>query len=214
MDVALYKFTMNAAIIIAVFYSIILHEISHALAAYWLGDDSAQRQDRLSLNPLKHIDPFGTVILPLLLYFTAGFLFGYAKPVPVNPHNFRNFKRDSGLTAIAGPLANVLIAILFALFYHLSGANLLVQTICVYVIFLNLLLAFFNLIPVPPLDGSKVLGMFLNDEAYYKWTLQERKGMLILIVVLIGSNILGLNIIGKLLMPAVRFFMNLLGVPF
>ena len=213
MDIALYKFTMNAAIIIAVFYSIILHEISHALAAYWLGDDTAQREKRLSLNPLKHIDPFGTVILPLLLYFTAGFVFGYAKPVPINPHNFRNFKRDSGLTAMAGPLANILIAIFFALVYHLSNANLLVQSICVYVIFLNLLLAFFNLIPVPPLDGSKVLGMVLSDEAYYKWTLQERKGMYILIAVLIGSNILGLNLIGRLVMPLVKFFMGLLGVP-
>ena len=213
MDIALYKFTMNAAIIVAVFYSIILHEISHALAASWLGDDTAQRQNRLSLNPLKHIDLFGTIILPILLYFSAGFVFGYAKPVPINPYNFKNFKRDSGLTAMAGPLANILIAIVFALFYHLSSANLLIQTICVFVIFMNLLLAFFNMLPFPPLDGSKVLGMVLSDDAYYKWTLQERKGMLILIVIIIGSNILGLNLIGRLVMPVVKVFMNLLGVP-
>ncbi|HNX38074.1 MAG TPA: site-2 protease family protein [Candidatus Cloacimonadota bacterium] len=206
------RIVLNGTIVLLVFYSIIIHEVSHAWAANWLGDDTAQRQRRLSLNPLRHVDIFGTVILPLLLYFSAGFVFGYAKPVPINPYNFRDFKRDSGITAIAGPLSNILIAVVFALIYHLTQTNLYMAAVCTYVIFLNLLLALFNLIPIPPLDGSKVLGMFLSDTAYYRWTLQERKGMFILIAVLIGSNLVGLNPVGHLLMPIVRFCMNLLGV--
>lgn len=206
------KLMLNAAIIGIVFYSIIVHEFSHALAAYLLGDDSAKRAGRLTLNPLKHIDWFGTVLLPLFLYFTAGFIYGYAKPVPFNPYNFRNLKRDSGLTALAGPASNFLIAIAFALLYHFSGFSPVIQYICTYVIFLNLLLAFFNLLPVPPLDGSKVLGMVLTDSAYYKWTMQERKGMIYLFVIIIASNMLGLNLIGKIVLPPVRFVMQLLGI--
>ena len=117
----------NAAIILMVFYSIIIHEVSHALAALALGDDSAQRAGRLSFNPKKHIDPFGTVILPLILYFSAGFIYGYAKPVPFNPYNFRNLKRDSGLTALAGPASNILIAIVLSVIFHLMGSMPVLQ---------------------------------------------------------------------------------------
>ncbi|HOH97268.1 MAG TPA: site-2 protease family protein [Candidatus Cloacimonadota bacterium] len=213
-NIALTKLITNAAIIVVVFYSIIIHEVSHAFAAYALGDDSAKRAGRLSFNPVRHIDWFGTVILPLILYFSAGFIWGYAKPVPFNPYNFRNLKRDSGLTALAGPVSNILIAIGMAVIYHLSSAFPLIQYISIYVIFLNLLLAFFNLIPVPPLDGSKVLGMFLSDEAYWKWTAQERKGMIYLFVIIIASNLLGLNLVGRIVLPPVRAFMGLLGIPF
>jgi Zn-dependent protease len=208
----LIKLLLNAAIIGIVFYSIIVHEFSHSLAAYLLGDDSAKRAGRLTLNPLKHIDWFGTVILPLFLYFTAGFVYGYAKPVPFNPYNFRNFKRDSGLTGLAGPASNFLIAIAFALVYHLLGYLPVIQYICFYVVFLNLLLGFFNLIPVPPLDGSKVLGMVLTDDAYYKWTMQERKGMIYLFAIIIISNLLGLNLISNVVLPPVKVVMGLLGM--
>lgn len=208
------KLISTVAIIAMVFYSIIIHEVSHAFAAFALGDDSAQRAGRLSFNPKKHIDIFGTVILPLLLYFTAGFIYGYAKPVPFNPYNFRNYKRDSGLTALAGPLSNILIAVVLSVLYHILGAFPQLQYILMYVIFLNLLLAFFNLIPVPPLDGSKVLGMFLTDQAYWKWTAQERKGMLYLFAIIIGSSLLGLNLIGRVVLPPVAFVMRLLGLPF
>ncbi|HRX76963.1 MAG: site-2 protease family protein [Candidatus Cloacimonetes bacterium] len=207
---SLIRIGITAAIVGIVFYSIIIHEVSHAWAAYALGDDSAKRAGRLSLNPLKHIDIFGTIILPLILYFSAGFIYGYAKPVPFNPYNFRNFKRDSGLTALAGPLSNILIAILMSVLYHLSPV--LIQNILYYVIFLNLLLAFFNLIPIPPLDGSKVLGMVLTDEAYFKWTAQERKGMIWLFGIIIASNLLGLNLIGRVVLPPVQFVMKLLGL--
>jgi len=206
----LIRIGINAAIIGIVFYSIIIHEVSHAWAAYALGDDSAKRAGRLSFNPLKHVDPFGTVILPLILYFTAGFIYGYARPVPFNPYNFRSFKRDSGLTALAGPLSNILIAIVMAIIFHFVPP--IVQSILYYVVFLNLLLAFFNLIPVPPLDGSKVLGMVLTDEAYFKWTAQERKGMIWLFAIIIISNLLGLNLIGKIVLPPVQFVMHILGM--
>jgi Zn-dependent protease len=208
------KLISTMAIIGMVFYSIIIHEVSHAFAAFALGDDSAQRAGRLSFNPKKHIDIFGTVILPLLLYFTAGFIYGYAKPVPFNPYNFRNYKRDSGLTALAGPVSNILIAVVLSVLFHLLSAFPQLRYILMHVIFLNLLLAFFNLIPVPPLDGSKVLGMFLTDQAYWKWTAQERKGMLYLFAIIIGSNLLGLNLIGKVVLPPVAFVMRLLGLPF
>lgn len=208
----LIRYSFNAVVIGIVFFSIIIHEVSHAWVANWLGDDTAKRQNRLSLNPLKHVDPFGTVILPILLYLTAGFVFGYAKPVPINPYNFRDFKRDSGLVALAGPVSNILIAVLFALVYHLSPEMILIKSLAFTVILMNLLLAFFNLIPVPPLDGSKVLGMFLGDQAYYKWTMQERKGMMILVAILIGSQILGINIVGRLVVPIVYWFMRLMGI--
>lgn len=206
------RWMITASMITIVFYSIILHEVSHAIVAKWLGDDTATRQGRLSLNPLKHIDWFGTVILPLMMYFSFGFIWGYAKPVPINPYNFENYKRDMGLSALAGPLSNILIGIVFALLYHLSAETYIISQICVNVIFLNFLLAFFNLIPIPPLDGSKILGMFLTDQAYFKWTHQERKGMIALVIIIILSSILGFNLIGSLVLPPVRFVMRLLGV--
>ncbi|HPV14780.1 MAG TPA: site-2 protease family protein [Candidatus Cloacimonadota bacterium] len=212
LQLKLMLWVIKAVMIVIVFYSIILHEISHAVVAKWLGDDTAKRQGRLSLNPFKHIDIFGTVILPLLTYFTLGFIWGYAKPVPINPYNFKNPKRDMGLSAAAGPLSNILIGIVFALLFHLSTGSYIVSQICWNVIYLNFLLAFFNLIPVPPLDGSKVLGMFMTDEAYLKWTYQERKGMMILFIIIVASNIMGLNIIGRVVIPPVRFMMRLLGV--
>lgn len=208
----LIKGVVTAAIIGIVFYSIILHEISHALVANWLGDDTASRRGRLSLNPLKHIDWFGTVILPLLLYFTVGFIWGYAKPVPINPYNFRNYKRDMGLSALAGPLTNILIGMAFAVLYHLAAGFSLIQQVLFFVIYLNFLLAFFNLIPIPPLDGSKVLGMALSDEAYMRWTAQERNGMFALFAIILVSNLMGLNILTRLVLPPVKALMTLLGL--
>lgn len=202
----------NVVVIVLVFYSIIIHEVSHAFAAYALGDDSARRAGRLSFNPRKHIDIFGTIILPLLFYFSLGVIWGYAKPVPFNPYNFKDIKRDTGLTALAGPISNILIAIVFSLIFHLISLPF-IKVIAFYVVFMNLVLAFFNLIPFPPLDGSKVVGMFLTDEAFFKWAAFERKGMLYLFIILIASNLLGLNIIGKLIFPPVMFMLKILGLP-
>ncbi len=202
----------NVLIVGIVFYSIILHEISHAQVADWLGDDTARRMRRLSLNPLKHIDPIGTVLIPLVLYFTVGFIFGYAKPVPLNPYNFRNMKRDIGLSALAGPLTNILIAVLFALIFHLTKSTILLPKVCIWVIYMNLLLAVFNMIPVPPLDGSKVLGIFLSDNAYMRWTAQGQIGMYAIFGVLIMSQLLGLNIIGSIVQPPILLLMKLFGI--
>jgi Zn-dependent protease len=206
-------FALRAAMIAAIFYSIIIHEISHGLTAHWLGDDTAKRMGRLSLNPIKHIDWFGTVILPLVLYYTAGFVFGYAKPVPINPYNFNHYKRDTGLSAAAGPLSNVLIAILFAVVYHISGSGSLLGYLCVPIIQINLFLALLNMIPIPPLDGSKVLGIFLSDEAYFKYTAQERTGMIVFFAIILVSNLLKLNIFGRFIWPIISFFTGLMGIP-
>lgn len=203
---------LSFVIIGIVFYCIILHEVSHALVARWLGDDTATRRGRLSLNPLKHIDWFGTVILPLVLYYSAGFIWGYAKPVPINPYNFRNYKRDMGLSALAGPVTNILIGLAFAVLFHLATGFSLLQDVIRLVVYLNFLLAFFNLIPIPPLDGSKVLGMALSDEAYMRWTAQERTGMIALFIIIIGSNLLGLNFLGSIVLPSVRALMAILGL--
>lgn len=207
-----FSFIFNAAIIAVVFYSIIIHEMSHGIAALWLGDDTAKRMGRISLNPLRHIDWFGTVILPLILYYTAGFVFGYAKPVPINPYNFRNYKRDTGLSAAAGPLSNILIAIFFALLFHIVGSNSVLAVLCVPIIQINLFLALLNLIPIPPLDGSKVLGIFLSDEAYFRYTAQERYGMIFFFALILISNMFHLNIFGRFIFPIITLAMKLLGI--
>jgi len=211
-SIGLIRTVLNGIVILIVFYSIIIHEVSHAVVSYWLGDDTAKRADRLSLNPFKHIDWFGTVILPLIMYYTVGVIWGYAKPVPLNPYNYRNMKQGIGFSAMAGPVSNILIAIVFALLYHLSPGNQLLSHIFQMVVFFNLLLAFFNLIPIPPLDGSKVLGMLLPDDSYWRWMAQERTGMYVLFGILIVSQLLGLNIIGRLILPPINLVMGLLGV--
>ena len=205
---------LNFFVILIIFYSIILHEISHALVSYWQGDDTAKMMGRLSLNPFKHIDLFGTIILPLLFYFSTGgkVILGYAKPVPLNPYNYKNIKVGTGLSALAGPVTNFLLAIVFALIYHLTQGQLLIPYICQGVVSFNLLLAFFNLLPIPPLDGSKILGMFLPDSAFYKFMAYEHIGMLIIIFIILFSGLFGFNIIGRLIIPPINFTMQLLGV--
>ncbi len=203
----------NILLVAVIIYSIILHEISHGFVAHLLGDDTAQRQGRLSLNPLKHIDTFGTIILPLLMYAFSGMAFGYAKPVPVNPYNFKSYKRDMGLTALAGPVCNITIsfimAFVFALLikFGLIGSQAAVK-FWQNLILINLFLAFFNLIPFPPLDGSKVVGMFLSDEAYVKYTMQEKKGMIIFIGLIIASRIFNFSIFSYIVLPPVMFVYN------
>ncbi len=314
---------------------ITFHEVSHAFSAYLLGDDTAKRMNRLKLNPIAHIDRFGTIILPLLLLLISGFsfTFGYAKPVPINPHNFKNFKRDTAITAAAGPGINFVLAIILAIFirviavplsdYIVKGnefvietyyaeskesfsgekvstclfsdsesksvyiedsylkngkyypfiklkrdfktvatqfigdaviindlpgsgkanflsvnagegivyfgaenvyevseqgkidntltfflINLLVKLMKIGILF-NLFLGFFNLIPFPPLDGSKVLGGFLPDEVYFRYTAQERNGMIIFMILMLANHVFHLNLLGWLIYP-VNWIMTLL----
>jgi Zn-dependent protease len=140
--------------------SVILHEVAHGYMADWLGDPTARLQGRLTLNPLSHIDPMGSIILPALLVFThSPMLIGYAKPVPYNPYNLAG-KYDEGLVAFAGPGTNIALALIFGLTIRFAGASLSPSLVGAFAIitYVNLALALFNLIPLPPLDGSKVLG--------------------------------------------------------
>lgn len=145
--------------------SIVLHEVAHGYAANWLGDPTARLAGRLTVNPLKHIDPIGSVIIPAMLYLThAGFMFGWAKPVPYNPYNLRNQRWGEAFVAFAGPGANFLLAIIFAAIIH-AGTVLPLSAAFIdlasYIVLVNVFLGLFNLIPFPPLDGSKVIEPFL-----------------------------------------------------
>lgn len=151
--------------------SIIVHEVAHGFMANSLGDPTARLAGRLSMNPFKHVDVLGSIVIPAFLYFSnAGFLFGWAKPVPYNPYNIRapfglSHKWAEALVAIAGPATNMLLALIFAGFAHMSssigGVTQASASFIGYVVYMNVMLALFNLIPIPPLDGSKVIGAFL-----------------------------------------------------
>jgi Zn-dependent protease len=156
---------MSIAMIIALILSVIIHEVAHGYAANWLGDPTARLQGRLSANPIVHIDPMMSVILPgLLIVSGSPILFGAAKPVPYNPYNFTNQKWGEAIVAAAGPLANIALAVIFAVIVRFSEALSLSEAfimLAVQIIMLNIFLAFFNLVPIPPLDGSKILPRFL-----------------------------------------------------
>ncbi len=144
---------------IVIIFSAIIHEYAHGLMAYRLGDPTAKYSGRLTLNPLAHIDPFGTVVLPIMLLWMGGFFIGYAKPVPFNPLNFRNEKSGTALVGIAGPASNLLIALILGLFVRFFGGFGLLATISPllsFIVLINIWLALFNLLPFPPLDGSKI----------------------------------------------------------
>lgn len=183
--------------------AIVLHEVSHGYVAYLLGDTTAKDRGRLSLNPLKHIDPFGTILLPLLMVAIFGFGFGYAKPVPINPYRFRNYRTGMFLTGIAGPSANLLLAAIAGLAFRLAGGAAVIDATgaigwIAYALYLfclmNLTLMFFNLIPLPPLDGSRVLPLFLSDRAMRSYAKWEQYGFMILFaVIFFAPRILGFD---------------------
>jgi len=161
-------------VIPVIIFSIILHEIAHGWSALFLGDKTALNAGRLTLNPFPHLDPIGSVLLPILT-FATGFIFGYAKPVPYNPNNLRKVNAlgkewSEAIVAFSGPAMNIILAILFAGIYHvLSGPAISVMPVVLnglaMAVVLNIFLAFLNLIPVPPLDGSKILFTFLPYKA-------------------------------------------------
>ncbi len=167
---------------------ITLHECAHGMTAYMLGDDTAKRAGRLSLNPIKHIDVLGLVMLVV-------FRFGWAKPVPVNMNNFRNPKQGMALTAAAGPLANLVISIIVLFIYGLLFIPLgryewgwyLLETVYVTA-YLSLTLALFNIIPIPPLDGSKVLYSAVSERSYRRLMYYERYGMIALLILVVVMN--------------------------
>jgi len=179
---------VSAAFFLAILlFSVILHEIAHGYVALALGDPTAKQAGRLTLNPLPHIDPMGSVVVPLLLLvFQSPFLFGWAKPVPVNPHNLKDKKYGSAKVSFAGPAANLAIAIFFGLLLRfLSGpiAEILPGVIpfFVMIVYLNLVLAIFNLMPIPPLDGSHILFDFLPPRFYAVRQFLTQYGLFVLL---------------------------------
>ena len=188
--------TLAAIIAPGMIVAITLHEASHGFVAWKLGDDTAYMLGRVTFNPLRHIDLMGTIVLPALLIFTTGYMFGYAKPVPVNYRRLRNPRRDMVLVAAAGPASNLLIAIASGLALHLVAGldSALVIAIFTYSIFFNVILAIFNMIPLPPLDGGRVaVGLLPYPLSMYLARL-ERYGMIILLIALIGLPYIGRQI--------------------
>jgi len=148
--------------LIILIFSIVIHEVAHGSIANLLGDPTAKYAGRLTLNPIKHLDLFGSLLVPLfLIILRSPILFGWAKPVPINPYNFRDPKWDGAKVAIAGPAANILVALIFGLAIRFFPLPTSILTIFSIIVILNLILAIFNLVPIPPLDGSHILFTFL-----------------------------------------------------
>lgn len=167
--------------------SVVIHEVSHGLAANALGDPTAKYEGRLTLNPIKHLDPFGSVVVPLLTYLAGGFIFGWARPVPYNPYNLRDQRWGPAVVGAAGPVSNLIVAAVFAIVLRFFGTTLPESFIIVAasIIFINILLAVFNLVPIPPLDGSKVLFALLPGRAANIEAFLEAYGFVFLLIFII-----------------------------
>ena len=196
-----------------VLFAITVHEVAHGYVASRLGDRTAQMMGRLTLNPLKHIDPIGTVLVPLvMLLLPGGFLFGWAKPVPIGYRNLNNPKRDMAIVAAAGPLSNLLMAIGWALLLRLSVAFLQSMPWAAQPLFfmaqagiaINLILMVLNLVPVPPLDGGRVLTGLLPMPQAARFAAIEPYGLMIVVALLVSG------VLGRLLQPAIGLFNELL----
>ena len=178
--------------------AIIFHELAHGLAAYALGDNTAKNSGRLTLNPIKHIDPVGFISMLV-------FKFGWAKPVPINPFNFKNRKRDTLLVSLAGPAANFIIAGIIVFIFKLNIiSNYLVFEMLIITLWYNIMLGIFNLLPFPPLDGSKIVASMLPDKIEYYFYKYERYFYLVLIALIFT------NMIDKILSPIITIVMNVL----
>jgi len=174
---------------------VVAHEYAHGIAALSQGDTTAARHGRLTFNPIKHIDPFMSILLPAMLWFGSGgeFVFGGAKPVPVNPHNYRDYRRGDIIVSSAGIVANLMLYVAFLVLSVVvgivgdmvpfaQGGLRVVQQMCLTGVWLNALLAFFNLIPIPPLDGSHILVHFLPTEVAKMYRQMARYGFLIVLI--------------------------------
>ena len=204
----------NWMIIPAAFLTIVLHEMAHGFVAYLLGDRTAKNAGRLTLNPIKHIDVLGLIAMII-------FGFGWAKPVPVNPYYFKKRKSGMALTAFAGPACNIILALIGLLIYKallympmpLGAMAEFVYAFSVFIvtfITLNVGLAIFNLIPIPPLDGSKILNTILPERIYFKIMQYERYGFLVLYILLnIPIFDVGITLVRRYLMDALIFIVGL-----
>jgi Zn-dependent protease len=195
--------------VVPVLLGITVHEVAHGWIARKLGDNTAFMLGRLTLNPLKHVDPMGTILIPgMLLLLQAGFIFGYAKPVPINWKNLRQPKRDMALVALAGPVANLFMAVGWALLLRLGlllgDSGLALVYMGVAGITINAILMVLNLLPLPPLDGGRVLTGLLPGPWAYKFSRIEPYGFFILIGLLVTG------ILGLILWPLISFFMSMM----
>lgn len=206
--------------VIPMLFAITVHEVAHGWVADKLGDPTAKMLGRLTLNPIKHIDLFGTIIMPLGLLLLSGFrfAFGFAKPVPVTWQNLKNPRRDMALVALAGPAANLLMALLWALFAKAGMMmNPQANTFALVLVLMgqagiviNLLLMIFNLIPIPPLDGSRVLSAFLPPKASYYLDRIEPYGIIVMLVLLVSGALQ--FFVFPLVMIGLRLIANLFGL--
>jgi len=206
--------TFLALAIVILLFSVIIHEVAHGLAALYFGDHTAERAGRLTLNPIPHIDPIGTILLPLALILTRSpLIFGWAKPVPVNPLNFSNIRKGELVTSLAGILSNLFLAFSAALIFRLTGgfASDTALSILKFTVDINLILGIFNLLPIPPLDGSKVVMSYLPYNLLKSYQQLERYGIfiiLLLYLIPVGNTSLLWFILGTV----IGFFHSILGV--
>lgn len=199
-------FTQLLFYFIVIIPSAIVHEVAHGLAAYLLGDDTAKQAGRLTLNPLPHIDPFGTIILPvgLLLLSGGSFIFAYAKPVPYNPFRLKS-ERDELKVALAGPLSNFILALFFSLLARLAFASAAFHGMALFfalIVIANIGLGIFNLLPIPPLDGSKLFYLFIPKENLAARAFLNQYGTVILLFFVIFGF--------RLIMPVIIWLADLL----
>jgi Zn-dependent protease len=204
--------------ILILLFSVVLHEVSHGKVADELGDPTARLAGRLTLNPIPHLDMFGSIIVPLVLIFSgSGFLIAWAKPVPIDPYNLKNPRKDSALISLAGPATNLFLAIISSiLLYLFNFLNIsllsIIGPILVIIIRLNIILAIFNLIPIAPLDGFKIVEGILSDEKAHEWNQLQKYGT-IFFLILIFPLFNGSSMINFILNPIVSFILKLL-IPF
>ena len=214
-------------VIPGLYLGVVLHEVAHGYIAYRSGDPTAKNLGRLTLNPIAHIDIFGSIVLPLLLILLrSGIIFGYAKPVPINPSYFRNFRKGIRYSSLAGPATNLIVAFIIGCLYGLfiyilkisnfslnetaaasagHQALLILNEMFQTAIYINIFLAFFNFIPIPPLDGANILASFLPGDAMYKYLSIGRFGFIFIFILLF----LGGRIFWSITAPVVSFLFNI-----
>ncbi len=196
-------FIFSVAVLIM---SVVVHEVSHGYVANLQGDPTARMAGRLTLNPVKHLDPVGSFVVPVFTFLLGGFIFGWAKPVPYNPYNLKNHRWGPAMVAAAGPASNLIVAIVFGLLIRFSGVLSIINPefikIASMVVIINIVLAVFNMIPIPPLDGSKVLFSILPYHMRYVQDFLEKYWYVLLFILFF--------FLWKLIMPIIFILFNLI----